>query len=183
VDYRPVLFAGFLKHHGQLGPAEIAPKRDCTYRQVLWTAHAAGVPMQMPATHPFNPLALLRLAVACGSDGKANRFTCETIFRHVWRGGEDAADATRIGRLVAQLQPARDPGDDAVKAELKSNTDSAIAGGLFGVPTIAVDGKLFWGADALPMLRAYLEGDPWFTSGAWESAADRPGQQRNTARQ
>ena len=40
VDYRPVLFAGLLKHHGQLGPAEIPPKRDWTYRQVLWLAHA-----------------------------------------------------------------------------------------------------------------------------------------------
>ncbi|MBC5764943.1 2-hydroxychromene-2-carboxylate isomerase [Ramlibacter albus] len=175
VDYKPVLFAGFLKHHGQLGPAEIAPKRDWTYRQVLWTAHAAKIPMQMPAVHPFNPLALLRLAVACG----ANRYVCETIFRHVWQGGEDAADAARLAKLKEQLQPRRDPADEAVKAEVKANTDEAIARGLFGVPTIAVDDKLFWGADALPMLRAYLDGDPWFTSGAWEAAADRPGQQRN----
>src|SRR6476646_5400396 len=36
VDYRPVLFAAFLKANGQLGPAEIRGKRDWTYRQVLW---------------------------------------------------------------------------------------------------------------------------------------------------
>ena len=34
--YRPVLFAGMLKHYGQLGPAEVIPKRDWTYRQVSW---------------------------------------------------------------------------------------------------------------------------------------------------
>ena len=28
VSYWPILFAGLLQHHGQLGPAEIAPKRD-----------------------------------------------------------------------------------------------------------------------------------------------------------
>ena len=78
--YRPVLFAGLLKHHGQLGPAEIAPKRDWTYRQVLWLAHAHGIPLQMPAAHPFNPLALLRLALACGQDGRANRYVAETVF-------------------------------------------------------------------------------------------------------
>ncbi len=66
VSYRPVLFAALLKHHGQLGPAEIAPKRDWTYRQVLWHAHSKGIAMQMPASHPFNPLPLLRLASACG---------------------------------------------------------------------------------------------------------------------
>jgi len=181
VDYRPVLFAGLLKHHGQLGPAEIAPKRDWTYRQVLWLAHAHGLPMQMPAAHPFNPLALLRLALACGENGQANRFVCETLFRHVWRGGADAADPQRLAALKALLNPARDPASEAVKAELKANTEAAIARGLFGVPTYAVDDKLFWGLDALGMLRAYLEGDPWFAQGDWEAAAQRPGAQRRAA--
>ncbi|HXD40239.1 MAG TPA: 2-hydroxychromene-2-carboxylate isomerase [Ramlibacter sp.] len=178
VDYKPVLFAGLLKHHGQLGPAEIAPKRDWTFRQVLWLAHTHGIPMQMPAAHPFNPLALLRLALACGSEGLVNRYVCETIFRHVWRGGADAIDAQRLEALKQTLQPPRDPASDAVKAELKANTDEAIARGLFGVPTYAVDDKLFWGFDALPVLRAYLDGDAWFAQGHWETAAQRPGQQR-----
>lgn len=171
VEYRPVLFAGMLKHHGQLGPAEIPPKRDWTYRQVLWLAHRHGIPMQMPASHPFSPLALLRLALACGMQGNANRYVCETLFRHVWRGGAEAADAARLEQLRQVLAPARDPAGDEVKAELKGNTDEAIARGLFGVPTYAVDDKLFWGLDALAMLRAYLEGDAWFASGAWEAAS------------
>lgn len=178
VDYRPVLFAGLLKHHGQLGPAEIAPKRDWTYRQVLWLAHSNGIPMQMPAAHPFNPLPLLRLALACGAGGLANRYVCETLFRHVWRGGADASDAARLEALKLALNPARDLGGDEVKTELKGNTDDAIARGIFGVPTCAVDDKLFWGVDALPMLRAYLEGDAWFNGGTWEAASRLPGQQR-----
>jgi 2-hydroxychromene-2-carboxylate isomerase len=165
VEYRPILFAGLLKHHGQLGPAEIAPKREWTYRQVLWQAHVHGIPMQMPAAHPFNPLGLLRLAMACGP----NRHVCETIFRHVWRGGADAADATRLQALQATLAPPRDPASDDVKNALKDGTTQAIAAGLFGVPTFAVDGKLFWGFDALPMLRAALEGDPWFAA-SWDDA-------------
>jgi 2-hydroxychromene-2-carboxylate isomerase len=174
VDYKPVLFAGLLKHHGQLGPAEIVPKRDWTFRQVLWLAHSHGVPMQMPAAHPFNPLALLRLALACGSEGRANRYVCETIFRHVWRGGADAIDVQRLEALKQSLHPHRDPASDAVKAELKANTDEAIARALFGVPAYTVDDKLFWGFDALPMLRAYLEGHAWFASGVWEAAGQLP---------
>ena len=178
VDYRPVLFAGLLKHHGQLGPAEIAGKRDWTYRQVLWQAHSHGVEMKMPAAHPFNPLALLRLAVACGDGGLANRHVCETIFRHVWRGGADAIDPQRMQSLVQSLAPKRDTASDEVKAELKANTELAIREGLFGVPTCVVDGRHFWGFDALPMLRAYLEGHAWFDSGDWEAAARLPGNQR-----
>ena len=179
VDYQPLLFAGLLKHHGQLGPAEIPSKRDWTYRQVLWLAHRHGVAMEMPAQHPFNPLPLLRLALACGRDRTANRYVCETIFRHVWRGGADAGDAARLAALSQALAPARDPASDDVKAQLKANTDEAIALGLFGVPTLVVDGKLFWGFDALPMLREYLDGGTWFNTDAWDSAAQRPGLQRS----
>lgn len=171
VDYRPALFAGMLKQHGQLGPAEIAPKRDWTYRQVLWLAHQHGIEMQMPAVHPFNPLPLLRLALACGSDGAANRYVCETIFHHVWHGGADAVDAQRVTALTTLLQPKSDAAGEPVKSQLKANTEAAIARGVFGVPTCAVDDKLFWGFDALPMVRAYLEGDAWFTGGDWEAAS------------
>ena len=137
VDYKPVLFAGLLKHHGQLGPAEIAGKRDWTYRQVLWLAHRQGLPMQMPAAHPFNPLALLRLALACGdASGRVNRDVCESLFRHVWRGGADATDAARLQALQEALHPAQSPTSEVVKARLKANTEEAIAQGLFGVPTL-----------------------------------------------
>jgi 2-hydroxychromene-2-carboxylate isomerase len=169
VQYRPVLFAGLLKHHGQLGPAEIPGKREWTYRQVLWQAHQHGIPMQMPAAHPFNPLPLLRLALACGP----NRHVCETLFHHVWRGGQDATDAGRLETLRQSLGPAAEPHAEEVKARLKAATDEAIAAGLFGVPTFEVDGRLFWGFDALPMLRAYLEGDAWFQA-HWDAAAQRP---------
>ena len=64
VRYRPVLFAGMLKAWGQKGPAEIEPKRAWTFRHVHWLAHQWGIPLDTPAVHPFNPLPLLRLALA-----------------------------------------------------------------------------------------------------------------------
>ena len=170
VTYKPILFAALLKHHGQLGPAEIAPKRDWTYRQVLWQAHTEGVELQMPASHPFNPLGLLRLATACQAQGEPNRYVCETLFRHVWQGGAEAADAQRLQAVTQQLAPPRLATSDEVKAQLKAHTDEAIALGVFGVPTLVVDGKLFWGLDALPMLQAYLSGDPWFDD-VWPTVA------------
>ena len=174
VSYRPVLFAGMLKHHGQLGPAEIAPKRDWTYRQVLWLAHSKGIALQMPAAHPFNPLALLRLAAACSTSletATPNRYVCETIFRHVWQGGADAADAQRLEALAQQLAPQHHVQADEAKVLLKNSTDEAISKGVFGVPAFEVDSKIFWGLDALPMLRDYLAGDAWFASEDWESVS------------
>ncbi len=174
VTYKPLMFAALLKHYGTLGPAEIPGKREWTYRQVQWLGHSKGIALDMPATHPFNPLGLLRLAVAADSQGTPNRYVCETIFRHVWQGGADAADAARLARLTAELAPARDANDDGVKATLKSHADDAIAAGVFGVPSFEVDGKVFWGLDALPMLRSFLECDAWFGDDHWNSADALP---------
>jgi 2-hydroxychromene-2-carboxylate isomerase len=175
VNYRPVLFAGLLGHWGQKGPAEIAPKRAWTYRDVLWQAQRAGLPMALPAQHPFNPLPLLRLALACGP----NRRVGEAVLRHVWRGGADAVDPHRLQALTAQLAPQRDPQSDAVKAELKQATADAAAMGVFGVPTFAHAGRLYWGVSALPMLAAALAGEAWFDSGEWDAAgAERPSVRR-----
>ena len=168
--YKPVLFAAMLKHHGQLGPAEIAGKREWTYRQVVWQAKQMGVTLDMPLAHPFNPLALLRLAVACSAEGEPNRLVCDTLFKHVWQGGAAADDAARLQALTQQLEPTRSVDAPEVKDQLKANTEEAIACGVFGVPTCVVDGKVFWGLDALPMMRAYLDGDAWFDS-AWDAAA------------
>ncbi len=175
VTYKPVLFAALLKQHGQLGPAEMPSKRDWTYRQVLWLAHKNGVDLQLPASHPFNPLALLRLALACDAEGQPNRYVCESVFRHVWSGGAEATDVERLQVLTQGLNPARSPSSDEVKAQLKANTDEALALGAFGVPTLVVDDKLFWGFDALPMLRDYLDGDAWFAGPQWDAAAQLPG--------
>ena len=180
VHYHPVVFGAMLKHHGQLGPAEISGKRDWTYRQVLWLAKQQGTDLKMPAAHPFNSLALLRLAVAASSSsGQPNRYVVETIFRHVWCEGLDAADPDRLATLQAHLASSpsvdlQDPKSAEVKQLLQQQTQQAIDLGLFGVPSMVVDGQVFWGNDALPMLRAYREGDAWFESADWRDAGKLP---------
>lgn len=175
VAYRPVLFAGLLAHWGQKGPAEIEPKRAWTFRHVHWMAQHHGIAMDTPLQHPFNPLPLLRLAVACGP----NRQVVETIFRHVWQGGADAVDAARLADLQAALAPALDPAGAEVKQRLREHTDEAIAKGLFGVPTIEVEGRLFWGLDSLEMVADALRGGAWFDGPAWDrEGAPRAGIRR-----
>ena len=175
VSYRPVLFAGLLKHWGQLGPAEIAPKRDWTYREVLWLARSRGIELALPAAHPFNPLPLLRLAWACAHEGLTpSRFVCESVLRHVWRGGAAADDAGRLSALEQALAPQRDPRGEAAKAAVRDATDAAIARGVFGVPMIEAKGRNFWGFGGLDMLAACLRGDAWFDGPAWNAAAATP---------
>jgi 2-hydroxychromene-2-carboxylate isomerase len=151
---KPVLFAGLLEQWGQKGPAEIPGKRQWTYRWCTWWARELGIPFRLPAAHPFNPVPYLRLALACDSRQEA----VKRIFDHLWTTAEDPADPARLRALCAELgvDPGRLP---EFRDALRANTDQAAAHGVFGVPTFAVDGEIFWGADCLAFLEAYLR-DP-----------------------
>lgn len=154
IERRPVLFAALLDAHGHKGPAEIPAKRTFTYRHCAWLAQSLGVPFRMPAVHPFNPLRYLRLIVALGATGPV----VSTVVDALFATGDDPDDAATFEALAARLGVA-DAGRIAaapVKEALRANTDAAIAAGVFGVPTFLVEGELFWGFDALPMLRAFL---------------------------
>ena len=177
VEYRPVLFAAMLQAHAHKGPAEIEPKRQWTFRHVHWLAHQHGVAMQTPAVHPFNPLPVLRLLVAsaAGTENAApNRRVVEAAFRHVWLGGGDPGDAQRLQALREQVQPDIDPDGDIAKHRLRRNTSQALADGVFGVPTVSLDGRPFWGLDALPMVRDALLGGDWFDGPGWDAATTPP---------
>lgn len=150
IEYRPVLFAGILNHWGQKGPAELPTKRRYTYRWSHWWAKHLGIPLRFPAAHPFNPLHHLRLAIACGSKPEA----IEVIFDEVWTTGADASDAARFAALSKKLGIAEI--DQEAKDQLRKNTEEAVQRGVFGVPTFEVDGELFWGADSMEFLRAFL---------------------------
>ena len=154
VRYKPILFAALLDANGQKGPAEIPAKRAFTYRHVIWQARRNGVPIKFPHEHPFNPLPLLRLAIACECTPEA----VHRIFRFVWRDGRlpdlpiewaELAHDLGVPDATARIASAE------VKAELRRNTDEAIARGVFGVPTLAVGDELFWGDDATAMAIDY----------------------------
>jgi len=161
VSYKPVLLGALVKQYGHGGPAAIAPKRDWTYRHVAWLGHSLGVGLQMPAQHPFSPVPLLSLALATSVDGCISRHVAREVMRHVWHGGQDALAPERLQALQQRLTLRHEPGADALRARLRQNTQEALAAGAFGVPTWVVDGRVFWGLDALPLLRACLAGDPW----------------------
>lgn len=153
IEYRPVLFAGLLAHFGQKGPAEIEAKRRYTYRWCHWWAQSLGIPFRFPAAHPFNPLHHLRLAIACGSTREA----IGRIFEALWTTGADPAEAAGFGQLALALGvDAAQLGAPEAKNTLRRNTDEAAARGVFGVPTLEIEGELFWGADAVDFARAFL---------------------------
>jgi len=165
VEPVPVLFAGLLNHHGQMGPAEIPAKGEWMAKDVLRKAARLGIPLRPPASHPFPPLLALRASLV-PSDIEAQRRLIDALFRATWADGKDvsspdvvAAVATSTGLDGAALLSATQ--SDAIKHRLRAETDAAIGLGVFGVPTMIVDDELFWGFDDFAHLELFLAGkDP-----------------------
>ena len=173
IAYRPVLFAALLDANGQKGPAEIPAKRAFTYRFVVWQARRLGLALKFPHEHPFDPLPLLRLALACDCAPEA----VHRIFRFVWRDGRLPDLPIEWAELVSDLGvPAAHEriADPAIKEALRRNTDEAIARGVFGVPTIAIGEQLFWGADATAMAIDYVTGKDSLDDADYARLADLP---------
>ena len=58
-------------------------------------------------------------------------------------------------RLAAGVQ------EDAIKNALRSGVEQAVARGVFGAPTIFVDGEMFWGHDRLPHVERWIMTGPF----------------------
>jgi 2-hydroxychromene-2-carboxylate isomerase len=149
MNFKPVLFAGLLNHWGQKGPAEIPAKRRWTYRWCTWWANELGITFRFPAVHPFNPLPHLRLAIAAGGTPEVVKH----IFDTLWTTGEHPERGFEALCATLNVDPARLAG---VKDVLRKNTEDAAASGVFGVPSFVADGEVFWGADAVDFLKAFL---------------------------
>jgi 2-hydroxychromene-2-carboxylate isomerase len=172
---KPVLFAGLLKHWGQLGPAEIVPKRQWTFEQVAYLAYRHNIPLTMPPMHPFNPLPLLRLAVALELTDQSNTANVQKIFNFVWKDGFLPTNTEAFATLLNQFGIDQAHLDSAeVKDQLRLNGEQALAEGIFGVPTSVVDGHRFWGFDAGEMLHSYLEKHPFWQTDEITKANNLP---------
>jgi 2-hydroxychromene-2-carboxylate isomerase len=152
IDMKPVLFGALLNHWGQLGPAEVGPKRVQTYRLCAWKAQEKGIRLRFPPAHP---LFMLRVLTALGAAREAVR----TVFDLIWREGCDSEAPETLTTLRQRLGV--DDLNDLIertdaKAKLRSATEEAIAARVFGVPTLVFGGQHFWGADAMPLARAFL---------------------------
>jgi 2-hydroxychromene-2-carboxylate isomerase len=169
----PIAFGAVLKHHGQLGPAEIPGKRAFTYRFVQWQADCAGTTLRFPPAHPFNPLAALRLCIAAG----ATWGSVTAIFNHIWRDGRaatNAADLVDVGHALGIVDVEAAINAAEVKAQLRTNTQNALAAGVFGVPTLHIGDELFWGNDASAMVEDWLAAPDRFGSAEYQRIAALP---------
>ena len=160
IKLHPVVFGKLLDKWGQLGPAEIEPKRLWLYQYCLRYAAINKFKYNPPKEHPFNPLAALRMSLKEVS-GVYQARVIDTIFKAGWSQGKNIG---HINTLIAILKKKsidikylkKKITDPIVKNLLVKETNVAIQKGVFGVPSIIIDDNLFWGNDQIEHIELLL---------------------------
>jgi len=161
-ELHPVVFARLLDAHGLVGPVEVEAKRRYTWRDVVRSADALGVPLVGPPAHPFRSLDALRVQCLLGDGAEALELAV-SLARAAWADGRDLADwgvladAVRAVGLDADDLERRASAPE-VKRALRLRTEAAVKRGVFGVPTFARGDELFWGHDRMDQLALRLAG-------------------------
>jgi 2-hydroxychromene-2-carboxylate isomerase len=154
----PITLGGLRKSTGHQMP----PPQQLKYMSedtARW-AKQYGVPMQIPQNFPVSTILGLRAALAAERIGK-QAVAMHALFHTYWAEGNDISDSGVVERTLTAagldgkaLTDAA--GQQEIKDALRRNTDLALQRGVFGVPTIFVGERSFWGNDRLHFVEREL---------------------------
>jgi 2-hydroxychromene-2-carboxylate isomerase len=160
---KPVLLGAVHKATNNASPATVPAKGAWMQIDLARFARKYGVHLEHNPYFPINTLALMRGAT--GTQMRDERLFdryVNVIYRAMWETPQNLGDmetlktVLRNGDLDPELifEIVQDP---AVKEKLKTDTDAAVARGLFGAPTMFVGDDMFFGQDRLDFVRDALK--------------------------
>ena len=175
VQWCPVLLGGLLRAFGAPDDPNRAmsrPRARLTHADIRRQGALHGHRLAVPAEHPRRTVEAMRLVVS--APHQRRNVVAGALFRAYWEQGLDVADRGVLAAIAAAHDLDVGAVDlPAVKAELRSRTEEAVALGAFGVPTFVRGPVRVWGQDRLAVLAQALGGpaidprDP--VPGAWTS--------------
>jgi 2-hydroxychromene-2-carboxylate isomerase len=162
VAWQPISLGALFKLTGRSSWSLGDPsRRRAGIAEVEQRAQRYGLPtLRWPDPWPGNYLFAMRAATFAFQAGRGREFTI-VAFRHAFRDGRDLCEPASVLRAAADAGLDAQAVEDAtrdpqVKLALRAATDAAHELGVFGVPTVAIDGELFWGEDRLQDAAAAL---------------------------
>ncbi|MNP13128.1 2-hydroxychromene-2-carboxylate isomerase [compost metagenome] len=153
--YVPFLLGGVFKATGNASPATIPAKGRYMFIDLDRYAKRYGVPLTINPHFPINTLVLMR-AVTGVQLRQPERFAAfiDCLFKALWIDGRNLNDPATVGAVLSEN--GFDPqeilalsAEEEVKNALKDTTEKAVQRGVFGAPSMFVDGQLFFGQDRL----------------------------------
>ena len=179
IDWRPMLLGGVFQAAGNRSPAEIPSKGKWMLEDLPRWAQRYGAPYVRNPYFPINTLTLMRGAVGMQMRGGGEFLKyIAAIFPAVWEKERNLGDPAVVAAVLeeAGFDPAAFQAmvaDPAVKDKLKAVTQEAIERGVFGAPTIFIDGRMHFGQDRLDFVADLLVDKPDETAAACMATLDR----------
>jgi 2-hydroxychromene-2-carboxylate isomerase len=163
VLYKPFLLGGVFQATGNRSPMEVAAKGKYMQGDLERYARRYGVPFRQNPHFPINTLTLMRGALGLQMrEPQKMRAYVDAVFRAIWVDAQNMNDPATVGAVLQQA--GFDPqqllaltADPEVKEKLKSETQQAVARGVFGAPTFFVGEHMFWGQDRLDFVKESLQ--------------------------
>jgi len=166
VDWRPLSLGGLFKLTGRSSWSIGDPdRRRAGMAEIEGRARACGLPaIRWPQDWPGNYLMAMRAATFALAAGRGCEFALRA-FRDSFELGHDLSVPTRVLDAAQRAGLDREEVEQAtqdpqIKQTLREATEAAHELGVIGVPTIALDGELFWGDDRLEDAAAHLRSSP-----------------------
>ena len=162
IHYKPVLLGGIFKATGNSSPVMVAAKGEYMLKHDLPRyAQKYSVALKFNPHFPINTLQLMRAATGLLDKSNFDSFI-NTIFKAIWIDGLNMGDEMVLQKVLSDNNfNSHDifklASTDSVKEILIENTDSAVKRGLFGVPTIFINGEMFFGQDRLDFVEEILK--------------------------
>ncbi len=164
VEYKPVLLGAVFKVAGSAPLTELyAPKASYAKRDFERSARYAGVPYRQPSRFPIGSLAAKRSVVWLQQHRpELVAPFIHAVYRAFFVDDRDISDAAVVGDIARDIginpeELAAGAQQPETKEKLRTQVDQAIQAGIFGAPTIIVDGEVFWGNDRIPQIERWLE--------------------------
>lgn len=162
----PIFFPGLLRAQNNVGPAEVPEKRIHTYNFCTWRAAQEGIQFKFPKRHPFSSLSAMRLLYAHQADWSI----VDKAFNFIWaEGKEPETDWVGFCSALGLNQDTLKPTDESIKLGLAKNTELAARAGVFGVPSVVVDGQPFWGCDTIDWILEFVKNPNLFKEEPYKS--------------
>lgn len=162
IHYKPVLLGGIFKATGNSSPVMVAAKGEYMLKHDLPRyAQKYSVALKFNPHFPINTLQLMRAATGLLDKSNFDSFI-NTIFKAIWIDGLNMGDEMVLQKVLSDSNfnlhdIFKLASTDSVKEILIANTDSAVKRGLFGVPTIFINGEMFFGQDRLDFVEEILK--------------------------
>lgn len=162
VLYMPMLLGGVFKATGNASPVAIPAKGKYMLEQDLPRfARRYGVPLNFNPHFPINTLSLMRGAIAAQRLGCMEAYV-NLAFDAVWVQEKNMGDPAIVCQALTEAGLDADglialSQDPDVKAELVAATEAAVARGVFGAPTLFLDGAMYFGQDRLDFIEEAIK--------------------------